>query len=366
MTFLQFGGACDITGTNRKKCQSCRLSKCYEAVKILSSADYGVYFCFGSDYLSLTLFETFDQGMKAECVQKVRPSRRSESGKSKWEAAPKLPMTEGQVKRLEELVRSMEITRDLPADDVREFNSATEDNNKEPLLIHAVRSTYLDFLLVRNLAANVLRNHGVHLQDSDRLSMMTSYKRALLLRWAVENFNPVSGTLHLYGQDYNLDTFAMIGLNKEIVFRLFSSMAKLNLDKTETALLYATIIFTPQSGMSGELRMLLDCYQKEYWTLLMRKVTLARVVQAQRTLDLLTEVALKDKMFSALMVAHFPKLQEAFPYEAGEGGLKEVADNDPARPLPFLLPLGRHAGPHLPASCWPCSLLPEKLKLISH
>ena len=119
--------------------------------------------------------------MKAECVQKVRPSRRLESGKSKLEAAAKVPMTEGQVKRLEELVRSMEITRDLPAKDVREFNSATEDNNKEPLLIHAIRSTYLDFLLVRNLAANVLRNHGVHLQDSDRLSMMTSYKRALLL-----------------------------------------------------------------------------------------------------------------------------------------------------------------------------------------
>ena len=123
--------------------------------------------------------------MKAECVQKVRPSRRSENGKSKWETAPKLPMTEGQVKRLEELVRSMEMTRDLPEDDVREFNSATEDNNKQPLLIHAVRSTYLDFLLVRNLAANVLRNHGVHLQDSDRMSMMSSYKRALLLRWAI-------------------------------------------------------------------------------------------------------------------------------------------------------------------------------------
>ena len=94
--------------------------------------------------------------MKSECVQKVRPIRRLEAGKSKlWEAATKLPMTEGQVKRLEELVRSMEITRDLPAEDVREFNSATEDNNKEPLLIHAVRSTYLDFLLVRNLASNV-------------------------------------------------------------------------------------------------------------------------------------------------------------------------------------------------------------------
>ena len=304
--------------------------------------------------------------MKAECVQKVRPMRRSESGKSKWEAAAKLPMTEGQVKRLEELVRSMEITRDLPAEDVSEFNSATEDNNKEPLLIHAVRSTYLDFLLVRNLAANVLRNHGVHLQDSDRLSMMSSYKRALLLRWAVKNFNPVSGTLHLYGQDYSLDTFAMIGLNKEVVFRLFSNMAKLNLDKTETALLYATIIFTPQTGMSGELRMLLECYQKEYWTLLMRKVTLARVVQAQRTLDLLTEVALKDKMFSSLMVAHFPKLREAFPHEAARAHLKSLADNDPAHPLPLLLPLGPHAGPHLPAACWPCSLLPEKLKLITH
>ena len=176
----------------------------------------------------------------------------------------------------------------------------------------------------------------------------------------------MSGTIHLYGQEYNLDTFAMIGLNKEMVFRLFSSMAKLNLDKTETALLYATIIFTPQSGMSGELRMLLDCYQKEYWTLLMRKVTLARVVQVQRTLDLLTEVALKDKMFSPLMVAHFPKLLEAFPHEAGEGVLKEVSGNDSAPALPFLLPLGRHAGPHLPANCWPCSLLPEKLKLISH
>ena len=302
--------------------------------------------------------------MKSECVQKVRPIRRLEAGKSKlWEAAPKLPMTEGQVKRLEELVRSMEITRDLPAEDVREFNSATEDNNKEPLLIHAVRSTYLDFLLVRNLASNVLRNHGVHLQESDRLSMMRSCKRGLLLRWAVENFNPVSGTLHLYGQDYNLDTFAMVGLDKEIVFRLFNSIAKLNLDKTETALLYAAIIFSPQTGMSGDLRMLLDCYQKEYWTLLMRKVTLARVVQLQRMLDLLTEVAFKDKMFSSLMVAHFPKLQEAFPHEAALAGSK---GNDPAHPLPLLLPLGPHAGPHLPAACWPCSLLPEKLKLISH
>ena len=301
--------------------------------------------------------------MKAECVQKVRPSRRLESGKSKLlEGAPKLPMTEAQVKRMEELVRSMEITRDLPAEDVREFNSATEDDNKEPLLLHIVRATYLDFLLVRNLASSVLRNHGVHLQDSDRVSMMTSCKRGLLLRWAVENFNPVSGTLHLYGQDFNLDTFAMVGLDKEIVFRLFNSMAKLNLDKTETALLYAAIIFTPQTGMSGELRMLLECYQKEYWTLLMRKVTLARVVQVQRTLDLLTEVALKDKMFSSLMATHFPKLLEVFPHEAALAGSQ---GNDPG-PLPLLLPLGPHAGPHLPATCWPCSLLPEKLKLISH
>ena len=280
------------------------------------------------------------------------------------EAAPRVPMTEGQVKRLEELVRSMEISRDLPEDDVREFNSVIEDKNKDPWLIHAVRSTYMDFLLVRKLASNVLRNHGVHLQDSDRLSMMTSYKRGLLLRWAVENFNPVSGTLHLYGQDFNLDTFAMVGLDKDIVFRLFNSIAKLNLDKTETALLYAAIIFSPQTRMGGELRVLLDCYQKEYWTLLMRKVTLARVVQLQRTLDLLIEVALKDKMFSSLMATHFPKLQEAFPQD--ETAIAGSKGNDPALPLPLLLPLGPHAAPHLPASCWPCSLLPEKLKLISH
>ena len=32
MFSFQFGGNCDITGTNRKKCQSCRLAKCYDVV----------------------------------------------------------------------------------------------------------------------------------------------------------------------------------------------------------------------------------------------------------------------------------------------------------------------------------------------
>ena len=325
-------------------------------VKLLGNVHFHLFFS----------FETSFQGMKAECVQKVRPSRKVETGKSKMEGVAKVAMTEAQLNRLEELVRSMEITQDLVQEDVSQFNSVTEDNNKDPLLIHAVRSIYLDFLLVRKMVENVLRNHGVHLQQSDRLSMMSSFKRALLLRWSVENFNPVSGTVHLYGQDYNLDTFARVGLDKDLVFRLFSSMAKLSMDKTETALLYAVIIFNSHRGMSGELRMLLDCYQKEYWTLLTRKVPLSRVVEAQRMLDMLSEVVLKDKMFSSLMVAHFPKLLGAFPQDAAGAGSNGLPANDPVRPLPLLLPLGPHAGPHLPTACWPCSLLPEKLKLISH
>ena len=74
-------------------------------------------------------------------------------------------MTEAQVKRLDELVGMMEAKSELPEDDVNMFDLTIEDQNKDPLLLNAVKSTFQDFLRVRNLASCVLRNHGVHLDD---------------------------------------------------------------------------------------------------------------------------------------------------------------------------------------------------------
>ena len=269
-------------------------------------------------------------------------------------------MTEAQGKRLDELVRMMEAKSELPEDDVNMFDLTVEDQNKDLLLLNAVKSTIHDFLGVRNLASCVLRNHGVHLDENH--PTMASYKKALLLKWAVENFNPAYGSLLLDDQDYNLDTFARLGLDKEKMFQLFERIAKLNFDKAEIALLNAAIIFTPEKVENVELRTELDRIQKEYFTLFMRKSTLPRLAQAQRILEMLEQVVLEDQLFSSSMLAQFPKLNEIFPDEGGKADSK-AEDGD--HPLPFPLPLGPRSSPHDLRSCQLCSQHPDKLRKIT-
>ena len=271
-------------------------------------------------------------------------------------------MTEAQGKRLDELVGMMEAKSELPEDDVNMFDLTVEDQNKDLLLLNAVKSTIHDFLGVRNLASCVLRNHGVHLDENHQTSMMASYKKALLLKWAVENFNQASGSLHLDDQEYNLDAFARLGLDKEKMFQLFERIAKLNFDKKEIALLNAAIIFTPEKVENVELRTELDRIQKEYFTLFMRKSTLPRLAQAQRILEMLEQVVLEDQLFSSSMLAQFPKLNEIFPDEGGKADSK-AEDGD--HPLPFPLPLGPRSSPHDPRSCQTCSQHPDKLRKIT-
>ena len=271
-------------------------------------------------------------------------------------------MTEAQVKRLDELVGMMEAKSELPEDDVNMFDLTIEDQNKDPMLLNAVKSTCQDFLGVRNLASCVLRNHGVHLDENHQTPVMGSYKKALLLKWAVENFNPGSGSLHLDDQEYNLGAFARLGLDKEKMFQLFERITKLNFDKAEIALLNAAIIFTPEKVENVELRTELDRNQKEYFTLFLRKSNLPRLAQAQRILDMLEQVVLEDQLFSSSMLAQFPKLNEIFPDEGVKADSK-VEDGD--HPLPFLLPLGPRSSPHDPRSCQPCSQHPDKLTKIT-
>ena len=240
----KWGGRCEIDQHARKRCQACRLRKCY------------------------------DRGMKAQCVEsqqaaqeKARKKRKLEeevearnlrelAKRAKTCPAPVVvrPLTSGEV----ELVRSLEesqaeLEHPSPAL-LRQIDvmAGREESEEDRTLLQMTQTTVVT---VRLIIEFTKRLPGFsNLCQADQMTLLKeSSSESMMIRTA-RRYDPVEDTIVFSNNDnYDNNSYNTVGLTNDQLFQFCRKASKLSLDNAEFALLTAISVFSERDGL-GEQR----------------------------------------------------------------------------------------------------------------
>ena len=242
----KYGGDCKLVVTNRKRCQACRLAKCF---KMGMKSDCVESLKVAEEKAALKRKIDEDMAMKAVAAEaKRRPPE------------AKLPMTADQQNLVNTLLIYLERTQDLPADELQKMHMLVtmKETTQEQIIMHIIQSTYISIKSIFGFA-NLLPGSDSIPEPYKGIMLRGSFREALLLRTAM-CYDAATDTIKLCGADYNLQSLNSIGLYNQRVFDFCRQLARLGLDAAEYTLLTALIVFAARPGINLPIEDLQDHY----------------------------------------------------------------------------------------------------------